>query len=157
MSQIAPSVGVFWDIENIGVPKGFPPKVAAAMVTEFANTYGVVENKTAVIGRQHMVRTAAKNELFKQGFSVIHTTQHKESADKTIIVQLCMWVIDNLRKNPTAPPVVILISGDTDFQVGHQYNLIYIAVTLLFRGLASCATATESADHDNCGVQQSCR
>mmetsp|Transcript_4806 Transcript_4806/g.13373 ORF Transcript_4806/g.13373 Transcript_4806/m.13373 type:complete len:167 (-) Transcript_4806:2027-2527(-) len=125
-------VGIFWDLENCGVPRTPSsssssslgtslspapsalettlPESVASNVRDFARQYGKVVAFNAYADFSGLAR-ATRLGLQQSGVSLLDVPNcAKDAADKAMIVDLCFFAVEN-----KVPATVILISGDRDF------------------------------------------
>lgn len=108
-------VGVFWDLENIGLPPNIPPLEALkALRDKIVDIFGdIVEFKAYVdLGVYTSQFTPDTRVMFRDcGVEMVDAPHNgrKEVADKHIIVD-AMWFATH-----TENPITCIISGDNDF------------------------------------------
>mmetsp|Transcript_11015 Transcript_11015/g.18042 ORF Transcript_11015/g.18042 Transcript_11015/m.18042 type:complete len:394 (+) Transcript_11015:98-1279(+) len=125
MSGVDRTVACFWDIENLQVPVDVDAALLGTAIQSLCRSLSSVQNlefvnayiDTAQLG------TRNSNKLSQIGLNLIHSPNSKEMADKTIILDLLLWLLifernsGGGRLGDTRPePCVVLISQDHDFE-----------------------------------------
>ncbi|BGP19096.1 hypothetical protein JCM10213_006638 [Rhodosporidiobolus nylandii] len=110
-----PSVGVFWDYENVRFPSGYAPHAALGALRDLALSHGKIEvmrNYMDTTYERGNRNTDLRAQLQQAGFTVVDVphSDRKDVVDKMIMVDLVVFGIES---RPC--PVVILITGDRDF------------------------------------------
>lgn len=109
-------VGVYWDLENIGLPQHVSPLTALSALRDvIISRFGQIEEFKAYADLSVFARTydPATRVMFRDcGIELVDAThnQRKEVADKHIIVDALWFALQT-----TNNPVVCLITGDSDF------------------------------------------
>lgn len=108
---------VLWDMENVGIPRGYTGaeavrRIRAKIATVSAQDNVDVIRRIVVISNVFNIRITLRNELQANGVNLQHveTRGRKDAADKALIAEMCMTTLDQ------APPSgIVLLSGDQDF------------------------------------------
>ncbi|KAK8934742.1 hypothetical protein KSP39_PZI014597 [Platanthera zijinensis] len=105
-------IKVWWDIENCGIPKGVSPHLVGNRVISALRSSGINGPVTIkAFGDVAPLSPATQEALTSTGISLTHVPHSgKNSADKSIIADICHWVSQN-----PPPAHIFLISGDGDF------------------------------------------
>lgn len=127
-------VGVFWDFENVRLPREHSPFTAATALREAALKYAPCppflpqQRAQTILSRYGYLQSIkaymdtelergekgsyVRSALQSSGISVLDTPHagSKDVADKMMIVDMLGWCLD-----VKPPATIILISGDRDF------------------------------------------
>lgn len=114
------------------IPRGVSPHLACSQIQKTSLTYGKIVASRAYVSTEleRGVRASEiRSGLQTSGFSVVDTPHNgtKETADKQLIVDACLWCLDN-----PAPATFVLVTGDKDFAYmcaslrGRRYKVVLI-------------------------------
>eukprot|EP00742_Colponemidia_sp_Colp-10_P010237 GILJ01011233.1.p1 GENE.GILJ01011233.1~~GILJ01011233.1.p1 ORF type:complete len:1188 (-),score=193.55 GILJ01011233.1:103-3666(-) len=120
-------VGIFWDIENTGIPSNVRPEMAAFFISSYARTIGPIVAFNAY-GNLRLFRDELRMSLHQSGVHLCDVAGGiKEAADKAILVDMFLFALDN-----GTPATIVLLTSDADFspamhklrQRGYRFLLI---------------------------------
>ncbi|KAI8916375.1 NYN domain-containing protein [Gorgonomyces haynaldii] len=101
---------VFWDYENVCIPKDMNARTVVNMLRNKIEKYGIL--RINIIGDLSSKTETEKQDLQFSGCHTIHTPHMRkpEVADKAIIAEILFFTLDH-----PPPASIIVISGDADF------------------------------------------
>ncbi|GAA5891487.1 hypothetical protein JCM6882_004488 [Rhodosporidiobolus microsporus] len=110
-----PTVGVFWDYENIRFPSNTAPHSALSTLRELALSKGDVQLWRVYMETdlERTIRTEALRAHIVQAGWTLADAPHagrKDVVDKMIMVDMTVFAL-----KAKTPPVIILITGDQDY------------------------------------------
>jgi len=111
-------VGVFWDLENVRIPKGFPASIASARMREVVIDHGRIIERRVYFDSQ---RTKMDRETLDQtGFTLVDcpTRGEKETLDKKLIVDVMHFAWSHHARR--SPCCVVLVTSDGDYAYALQ-------------------------------------
>jgi len=114
---------VFWDIENLPIPKDLSALQTVERIKFGLRSYGFMKSSFQVYGGHHVVHTSKRSDLTQSSCSFIDTPHdgNKETADKLLIANILLWAMDN-----PPPAKIVLMCGDGDIS--------YVISRLVSRG-----------------------
>jgi hypothetical protein len=108
--------GIFWDLENIHVPRNFDTHVASNKLGDIARQFGrICSRRLYYDSRKPTEANVDRVNLDNAGWTVVDCPTHnaKEVVDKKIIVDMMSFAWERIARK--AKVCVILISSDGDF------------------------------------------
>ena len=117
-SSLSNEVGIFWDYENVCLPRGVEEAAAVAQrLARFANTLGgrVVELRLYHDSTKPTLHRPHRAALERLGFTIIDcpTSDKKEALDKKIIVDAMLYAVTRSAQRQRCG--LLLVSGDGDY------------------------------------------
>ncbi len=120
-SSVFPTVGaadiaVFWDFENVRIPKWCPASAASEGIRNKLAKYGrIVEKRLYYDARQPTERSVPRSDLDLSGFTLVDCPSRgkKEKLDKKLIVDVLCFAWE--RASMGAKACVVLITSDGDY------------------------------------------
>ena len=111
-------VGLFWDMENIRVPRGFCPRDASNMIRRKLSALGlqpIAERRLYYDSRKSSEMRTDREAFDMSGFTLVDcpTRNAKETLDKKILVD--MLIFANMALQSNNKPCIVLISSDGDY------------------------------------------
>ncbi|TFK72528.1 hypothetical protein BDN72DRAFT_855395 [Pluteus cervinus] len=105
-------VAIFWDIENVHVPRDIPGYAFVHRLRDLAHGFGTIKTFKAYMDCTKTESHRLQTDLHASGVSVIHCPHdgRKEVVDKTMLVDVITYAQDK-----SASATVVLITGDRDF------------------------------------------
>mmetsp|Transcript_39063 Transcript_39063/g.129307 ORF Transcript_39063/g.129307 Transcript_39063/m.129307 type:complete len:407 (+) Transcript_39063:126-1346(+) len=119
-------VGVFWDFENVRIPKGFDPMCAGKMICDAVIQYGrIVEQRLYFDSRKPSEMGTDRLNLDHSGFTLVDCPARgtKEAIDKKLIVDLMAFAHQRDRNNVKCVAVLITSDGDYCYAVSRVRQL----------------------------------
>ena len=120
---------LFWDYENVGIPTGFDSIKAARLIddivrekmsTQCNSALNQLEKRLYVDPhkqREFQEALGARSNLDLLGFNIINcpTRKKKETLDKKLVADMCLWVLEHRQERRTSRPCIVIISSDGDY------------------------------------------
>mmetsp|Transcript_41168 Transcript_41168/g.87694 ORF Transcript_41168/g.87694 Transcript_41168/m.87694 type:complete len:429 (+) Transcript_41168:50-1336(+) len=109
-------VGIFWDGENVRVPRGYDVGRACNEIRNAVSMYGAIVEKSLYFdSRKDCESKTDRVHLDLSGFKLVDcpTRGQKETLDKKIIVDLLLFACQYHQLN--VPCTIVLLSGDGDY------------------------------------------
>ena len=106
-------VGVFWDFENVRIPTGTRPEIAARRLREAVLPFGqIIESKIYYDSRKVSEQATHRERLDQSGFTLVDcpTRGTKETLDKKLIVDIMQFA--HMMPQPSC---VVLVTSDGDY------------------------------------------
>lgn len=153
-----PDVAIFWDAENVRVPKDWSAGLAANAIRSTLSDFGrLIERRYYYDSRKESEQRLDRASFDLGGFVLIDcpTRGKKETLDKKIIVDVMHFAWHSVSSG--RPAVVCLISGDGDYayllnkvrDIGVNAIIIYPgAATTLPAAFFNSADVVLSWEHD---------
>jgi len=118
MEVIRRVVGIFWDGENVAIPRTYGAGMASNDIDLAVGKHGSILDKSYYYGSQSQsLSSIVRNDLAGAGWRLVDcpapTCADKETVDKKIIVDVMMFV--HQHDQPGVVCTVVLLSGDGDY------------------------------------------
>lgn len=122
------AVGVFWDLENVPVPRDKSGTDLAQALHATLKPFGK-KIRICAFADAEKVKANVRVGLMLAGVSLIDTKNvgKKDTVDKMIIARMFEFALDN-----ASPATIVLVSGDVDFAISlsilrsHDYKTILV-------------------------------
>jgi uncharacterized LabA/DUF88 family protein len=132
-------IGLFWDYENIRIPKGFDTTTASNLIRENLLPFGrLCTRRLYYDSHKSSELSTDRMGLDNSGFTVVDcpTRNRKEVVDKKIIVDVMCFALERVSKQ--TPVCVVLMSSDGDFSyMLNKLRDMGVHVIVIYDGSAS--------------------
>lgn len=119
-------VAIFWDYQNVQIPKWCAPTTASESIRKKVAKYGrIVEKRLYYDSRQLTEDAALRSELDLSGFTLVDcpSRNRKETLDKKLIVDVLCFAWERASLGTKACVVLITSDGDYSYAVARLRDI----------------------------------